>query len=190
MLTRRLTAALLLLSSACSQTPQNALNLYTSKDAERAVDGQGADLDAGAPLDAPAESTAPPEVRPTDDGRRPEDVADRLDAAAGDGTPEMTADQNPEDVCLPVCELKECGDDGCNGSCGKCLPPPCMTGWCSATGTCNYEPDLDGLVCEDEDPCTPPGECLDGECLIEIPEEQCGDEVDNDCDGLVDENCE
>ena len=35
--------------------------------------------------------------------------------------------------CTPDCTGKECGDDGCGGSCGTCVPSP---GGCCSGGTC------------------------------------------------------
>ncbi|MGB0591067.1 MAG: choice-of-anchor D domain-containing protein [Myxococcota bacterium] len=50
------------------------------------------------------------------------------------------AHPSPEDVgesdasrgCQPDCQLGQCGDDGCGGSCGPCsvLTPFCYAGWC------------------------------------------------------------
>ena len=94
------------------------------------------------------------------------------------------------DICVPACDGKDCGADGCEGSCGKCIPPACMTGWCSATGTCTFQPDEDDMVCDDDDECTPPGLCKAGECMFDLPDEICGDDVDNNCDGQTDEGCE
>jgi hypothetical protein len=45
-------------------------------------------------------------------------------------------------ICLPDCEDKACGPDGCGGGCGVC--PEGM--WCGLDATC-YEPDcLDGMT--------------------------------------------
>ena len=39
--------------------------------------------------------------------------------------------------CLPDCDLKECGTDGCGGSCGSCLPGQnCDAGICVGLGPC------------------------------------------------------
>lgn len=112
------------------------------------------------------------------------DTADIAGDLALDGSVETV------DICVPDCGLKNCGPNGCGGTCGECYPEDCNIGWCSAaSGMCTYEPDEDGLPCEDTDACTPPGTCQQGECIIEVPEEICGDKIDNDCDGQIDEDC-
>ena len=60
----------------------------------------------------------------------------------------------PEGCCVPQCEGKECGGDGCGGSCGGCVPDEpasCTEYLCaSETGTCNQQP----KDCDDGNPCT------------------------------------
>lgn len=38
--------------------------------------------------------------------------------------------------CLPDCEGKECGDDGCGGSCGTCDSGSCVEGHCTVLQDC------------------------------------------------------
>ena len=39
--------------------------------------------------------------------------------------------------CEQECEGKECGDDGCGGSCGNCAPSDtCINGQCVCVPTC------------------------------------------------------
>ena len=58
-------------------------------------------------------------------------------------------------ACAPACEGKDCGDDGCGGSCGACAEgEACEEGACVTSGDCT--------------PTTPPDEVCDG--------------LDNDCD--------
>jgi hypothetical protein len=113
-----------------------------------------------------------------------QDTTDMAGDLALDGQAETV------DICVPDCGLKNCGPNGCGGTCGECYPADCNIGWCSAaSGMCTYEPDVDGLPCDDTDACTPPGTCQQGQCIVVLPEEICGDEIDNDCDGQVDEDC-
>jgi hypothetical protein len=45
--------------------------------------------------------------------------------------------------CTPSCSGRECGSDGCGGSCGSCDP-----GWsCSGSGTCTCTPACSGREC-------------------------------------------
>ena len=54
-----------------------------------------------------------------------------------DGTPclggELNACLAGACVCLPACEGKECGPDGCGGSCGECNGLGCLGGACAGT---------------------------------------------------------
>lgn len=56
---------------------------------------------------------------------------------------------NPEPRCQPLCDGKQCGDDGCQGSCGECD---------------------EGLVC-DAGVCAPP------QCTPECGQRECGDDT-------------
>ena len=49
-----------------------------------------------------------------------------------------------ESDCLSDCEGKECGDDGCGGSCGEC-----EAGFtCEPDGTCFEAPNIEDVVSE------------------------------------------
>jgi hypothetical protein len=61
---------------------------------------------------------------------------------------------NVVDGCLPLCEQKSCGDDGCGGSCGSCAENEAC-----AEGQCLCVPSCAGKTCGD-DGCG--GSC--GEC--------------------------
>jgi hypothetical protein len=79
----------------------------------------------------------------------------RLDSLHGDA--DVVLQPEVKDVCVPDCEGKECGDDGCGGSCGECDDfVPCTVDSCNAElGQCFHEP----LVPCPEDPICPVGPC-------------------------------
>ena len=87
-------------------------------------------------------------------------------------------------VCIPDCEGKTCGDDGCGGSCGDCGEgQTCEAGVC--TGAC--VPDCtndagEALACGDDGCDGSCGECAVGTCT---EDGQCVDA----CDGLTYEGC-
>ena len=39
-------------------------------------------------------------------------------------------------ACVPDCDGKDCGDDGCGGSCGPCAPDLCVNGVCQCMPQC------------------------------------------------------
>jgi hypothetical protein len=70
-------------------------------------------------------------------------------------------------LCAPQCLGKECGDDGCGGSCGECQP-----GFsCSLGGQCQCIPSCDGKQCGDDGcggscgECVQPWICQDSQCV-------------------------
>jgi len=78
------------------------------------------------------------------DGAPPLDLPGDLDQV-GDG--------GEEDVCVPSCAGKQCGDDGCGGDCGACwADEACFFGFCAdageAGGPCDEDSD-----CDDDTPC-------------------------------------
>jgi len=99
------------------------------------------------------------------------------------------------DVCTPNCKDKQCGDDGCGGSCGSCGDNAlCNLGKCeckSGFGNCN---DNWGDGCE-ANFSTDPHHCSD--CATDCGDNSicnnkicgCKDGYDN-CDGLWSDGCE
>ncbi len=73
------------------------------------------------------------------------------DARTGDGLGGDDADTLEEDLpppCIPACQDKECGDDGCGGNCGLCPPDH----QCGEDFTCflHCEPKCTGKQCGDD----------------------------------------
>lgn len=72
-------------------------------------------------------------------------------------------------TCFPRCTGKECGDDGCGGSCGSC------TGGACNNGTCGCAPQCSGKQCGNDGcggscgtcqtgVCSPSGQCCTPNC--------------------------
>ncbi len=114
-------------------------------------------------------------------------AADVLEIGPEDGAGELiaTEDLAPETVCLPDCDGRECGEDGCGGNCGTCpgVAPLCVDGLCQI----ECIPDCGDKECGDDgcggDCGTCPGVaplCVDGYCQIEcVPDcvnKECGDD--------------
>ncbi len=55
-----------------------------------------------------------------------------------------------ESTCVPNCEGKQCGDDGCFGTCGECLDGICSNNLCMTGPGCVYSdiPGCEGCPCE------------------------------------------
>jgi hypothetical protein len=99
--------------------------------------------------------------------------------------------------CTPVCEGKECGDDGCGATCGECEAGLACTadGLCepagplSCDGYCQSGPDIDNDGLEDcfcDEVCFDSGDCcedvctacpeLAGCCASKCEGKECGDD--------------
>ena len=115
--------------------------------------------------------------------------------------------------CVPQCDGKECGDNGCGGSCGECPLPPgatCVIATECIQGSCAYE--VQQYFCVVDDICVPSGtENPDNSCEKCQPNQSqngwspadngisCGDSLtchegkccNFDCDGKVcgDDGC-
>ncbi|MBT9555860.1 MAG: hypothetical protein IV100_07525 [Myxococcales bacterium] len=111
--------------------------------------------DAESPTDtAPLPDTTEGDVSPVDDLPTGDDVL------LGDTPEDDTADvPSPDDdvlpgdvtVCVPDCAFKQCGDDGCGGSCGVCgslEAPICNTQFGICVSTCT--PQCVGKDCGDD----------------------------------------
>ena len=101
---------------------------------------------------------------------------------------EQDSSQSPDSVCIPSCETKVCGDDGCGESCGACGPGQS----CGDSGQCAEDCSLDcatagvecgthcGQVCGS---CATGTHCDNGQCTCSP---SCGGKTcadDNGCGG-------
>jgi hypothetical protein len=116
------------------------------------------------------------DVKGTEDAVTPLDVRGGEDAAAQDQVPPQDVG---ETVCVPKCDDKECGPDGCGGECGTCpaAAPECKAGFCAVP----CEPDCEGKECG-PDGCG--GEC--GKCPNAAPfcvDSVCSVDCTPDCEG-------
>ena len=122
-------------------------------------------------LDAP-EPDAGPDGSPKDETPGPTDtlITDTLPADVEDSqSPDAAADL-AADTCTPLCEGKQCGDDGCGGFCGACPPGLDCEG-----GTCKQAPcvpQCGGKQCGDDGcagscgACPPDYVCQEGACIF------------------------
>lgn len=111
--------------------------------------------------------------------------AEDLPAATDIDSPDVLPGE-VETPCLPYCEAKQCGDDGCGGSCGECADEQdiCLEGECVCLPNCvGLECGDDGCggVCGD----CPVGWFCDGQNCAQEP-------CDPDCEGKEcgDDGCE
>ena len=92
--------------------------------------------------------------------------------------------EDPSPGCEPACGNKQCGDDGCGGSCGTCSGSyVCSNGYC-VPPTCT--PQCAGKACGDDGcggscgscpagfSCDAQGQCFDGNCTPDCTGKQCG----------------
>jgi hypothetical protein len=87
-------------------------------------------------------------------------------------------------VCVPNCDGKSCGGDGCDGSCGLCDDTnPCTLNICADGGQCTHPAGNQGAQCGAQELCL--GQCQAGSC-VETAVEVCNGQ-DDDCDDQVDE---
>jgi hypothetical protein len=131
--------------------------------------------------------------------------APSAEASADDVKPDLGIDVDVDTgpACVPACEDRECGPDGCGGSCGACASGRI----CSADAVCVPDPEdcsqtcaSLGMVCgehcgEDCGACAAGEVCVDGacECAPSCPVSACG--AEDGCGGTCpacpqDESCE
>lgn len=133
---------------------------------------------------------------PDTDGDQVADCVDPDDD--NDGVPDGK-DCRPLDPTVPSCKGKQCGDDGCGGSCGECDDHIACTDDSCVQGKCVFRP-------KPHQPCLDTGVCNNGKDHLKCNEttgqyycdysdvrdyepgnETSCDGLDNDCDGKTDE---
>ncbi len=72
--------------------------------------------------------------------------------------------------CTPSCQNKQCGDDGCGGSCGECPKGAA----CRSDGSCDGSENpcvgaKNGTECDDGNACTTKDRCWEGQCVGKMP---------------------
>lgn len=143
------------------------------------------DLEEGLSGDTTPADTAPAgDTEPSDTGdTTPAETGDTTPADTGDTTPGQdttdsetgdtgtTPTPSPDPSCTPSCGGKECGDDGCGGSCGDC--PASHT--CNiSTNLCMCTPSCAGKLCTDDDGCGGTCGCKSNEeCNVETGACEC-----------------
>ena len=120
--------------------------------------------------DAPGKGEASADTGPVDLTTADAQEADSQKTDASDLTADVHAEitSDAPDVCTPQCDGRECGDDGCDGSCGECGDD----GVCQEGGKCFC------LFIECQDVCCADGEqCFQGSCCAADCEgRECGDD--------------
>jgi|GEM_PF-3047903 len=128
--------------------------------------------------------------------------------AAEDATDEVAStdvtNPPPDTGCEPACAGKQCGDDGCGGSCGTCADGfACQNDLCGKLDQCT--PDCTGKVCGpdgcdgscgscydaqgavDDGLCRVDGTCVDPTCVPACAGKSCGpDGCDGACGACAD----
>jgi hypothetical protein len=91
---------------------------------------------------------------------------DNPDAVPDQGDPPVDGEWDHAGDCIPNCDTRVCGDDGCGGSCGDCEAP----WYCGSRGQCACVPRCGTAACGGPDGCG--GECrciLDGSIVEPYP---------------------
>jgi len=76
--------------------------------------------------------------------------------------------QNGLCTCVPDCEGKVCGDDGCGGTCGECCGPQsvCIDGQCPCQPVCELKECGPDGCCGSCGECDWTQDCVEGICVI------------------------
>ena len=103
-------------------------------------------------------ATATDTTTPGDDATVGDEDTTTVDPEEDAAAPEADTEPEPEpEPCVPACDAKTCGDDGCGGSCGTCTAPAT----CVSSNCCT--PECTDLVCGDDGCGGSCGDCGDGQ---------------------------
>jgi hypothetical protein len=87
------------------------------------------------------------ETTASDDGGTTDETTTTDDGGTTDGTTTTDDGGTTDETCLPDCEGKSCGDNGCGESCGECEDGNlCYQGQCVIDGPCGLEPTCECVV--------------------------------------------
>ncbi|HIN85268.1 MAG TPA: hypothetical protein EYN06_02225 [Myxococcales bacterium] len=87
------------------------------------------------------------ETTTTDDGGTTDETTATDDGGTTDGTTTTDDGGTTDETCLPDCEGKSCGDNGCGESCGECEDGNlCYQGQCVIEGPCGLEPTCECVI--------------------------------------------
>lgn len=157
---RTLSLACLLLAAACTGSIElEDGGTFPLPDAGLDAADPGADPGLDAANDAGLDAAGDEEKLDGADGAPDAGTDAGADPGRLDG-----ADAGADPGCVPACTGRECGSDGCGGSCGSCAAgEQCADGLCRQPGGC------EGVVCEEKE------WCLDGICRCQSGWERQGD---------------
>ena len=95
-------------------------------------------------------------------------------------------------TCVAACVAEVCNgldddcdgsvDEGCGGTCAS--DADCASGEACVSGSCRA-----ATSCASDADCAPSEVCVSGTCASSCSAEVCGNGLDDDCDGFVDEGC-
>lgn len=125
-------------------------------------------------------------VPPIETNTNPSDAAE----ATEDG--DMNGTDSDDSSCVPACENKTCGDDGCGDTCGACDAESA----CDESGQCTCEPICDGKLCGEDGCGATCGTCIAGTtcdesggcvCVPDCSDQECGtDGCEGSCGSCAD----
>ncbi|MFA5855825.1 MAG: hypothetical protein WC867_00570 [Candidatus Pacearchaeota archaeon] len=102
-------------------------------------------------------------------------------SSGGSGGGSGGGDNNP--TCTPSCSGKNCGDNGCGGTCGICNDNNECTDESCNSGSCSFVNKSDGSICSS-------GTCKSGRCVSCQSDSECNDNINCTTDKCTLGRCE